>query len=989
MAEEKKPEIVIKPVVRDQQEWVAELKAKADFIPPSEKRRQVRRFVAFQSKAGDGLNTLTPPIYADPAYAESFAKPGRYPVFEDGDPEDYEDTVDEVVSALEMDTTAIAETGAMTAAQAAALREELQEFRQLAKEANAAQYRARRLAFISEENRGAALTLDRIIKAGDTKSQKRMAQAKTPEEVQEAVDEILATATPEMKQALGEIAQEQQDSGESAATDAGADPDAKPPKRQLSEAQLEALAKAREAAAAKAKAEREAREEAERLRKAAEALGQGPAGDEPDLSDEQQEDDRRSGMDSAQGGPMPPFSTTPEEDEKRLREQFQAKVADQTRAEQQLFDRELTAKERQQILAAKSDFWADKATDEAKEAKKAAIEAARKATALRKKLEKMHGMVKDAALTAEALPDDRDDAAKALVAEAQEDYAEAYKVVNGVYRGGGGATVALDWAFYLEQETKDAALYAEQTKRRVDNLPGQGLSKKELQEFCEYEAKTATRQLLGSSAPQLASRVPGWYAGGESGGSGDGVYLTADWADLTIPEPDKNTPDLPQDPPGLRPYQKIIMEKVEEAPKNQPTLVAAPTGAGKTRMLAHYIKEQRKQGKVKKVVVMAHTEELIKQLREDIEDETGVLPGKVQGKAKGWNKADIVVVSHGSVVSNPNSTIPANWRNPDLMIIDEAHHAASDGYGRIIKAFNPGQMLGFTATPYRHDKKRLVGIVGDPPPPFRNLICTLDTGDLINQGYLVKPTIVDVNLTGPDGETRSPKEASNLPELYEDAVNTAIKNGRRKILVFVSGAESDDELATSIVDGTTRGLRDSGLVAGRVLGNTPKKERMEIVDRFVKSDEGVLVNFGTLNEGFDAPDIDAIVLGRDIGSRGTLAQIVGRGLRRPNNKKKDVLLLNMGDKPADVLEDMVYNQTKSVKGSDGCTIQSSTPPQKESAGGTGNYKPTPAAKAAAPAAMGTADMPKRGRAGRPRRRGAEPVGAGGPSKLPDLVMSRG
>src|SRR5690606_10308514 len=78
-----------------------------------------------------------------------------------------------------------------------------------------------------------------------------------------------------------------------------------------------------------------------------------------------------------------------------------------------------------------------------------------------------------------------------------------------------------------------------------------------------------------------------------------------------------------------------------------------------------------------------------------------------------------------------------------LVIIDEAHHAASDAYGRVIEHFSDAKIVGLTATDNRADGE---------PLPFE--ACSYRMGILegINEGYLVpvegRRVVIDaINLT--------------------------------------------------------------------------------------------------------------------------------------------------------------------------------------------------------------------------------------------------
>lgn len=894
--------ITLKPVVQEQREIIE----KARYNLPEEKNHpRRRRFVNFQSRRGQGIATLMPPVRVDGALAESYASAGRYPVFENGAPAEYESSLGAVMEALDMDVADIAARGALTESSAVALREELARFRELAKVANSAQYRAQSLALFAEDSEGAALQLSHIALTASPQGVERALAAETPEEVQDAAQEIKERADANEKAALAKSEEEQ---------------------------------------------EKKSRRERER-----DGITQ-----------------ERSPRTTVPAQPKKELTPAQKAALQRRRQDSQAR----REAERRLFGEELTAKQRRQILAAKADYWSDLALTQAEESKQAAIEAARASKELRNSLERLRGMVSDAAMTAEALPDNRDDQAQQLVADAQETYKDAYQAVNAVYRGSGGVNVALDDAFFVSEKAKQAAAFAESVQERVKALPGESLSAAQLRQACQWE-HGRNRQPIFSRAEDLRQAVPEWYSeDAREQRKREGVELRTNLAELEIPAPPA-APPLPSDPQGeLRPYQKEILANMNRNPADESMLVAAPTGGGKTEMLGHYIKKLRAEGKADRVVIMAHRDELINDLAGRIEKIAGYRPGIVQGPKKEWGR-DILVVSHGTVAANPNAIIPESARRADLLIIDEAHHAGAEGYKNIIDAFDARGLLGVTATPYRADKKPLVG----PDGVFDNLICTLDTGDLIDQGYLAAPTIVDVQLTDAEGTERKVSQGNNLPDIYEAAVKKAMSSGRRKILVFVSPATADDRLPTEIARQTKLAIEDAGLPADTILGSTSPVRRKAMVDKFNSREEGVLVNFGALNEGFNSPGVDTIILGRDVRSTGTLAQIIGRGMRRPTDAKKDVLVLNFSEFPADVVSDIVYNQTKSREGQEGCGFT------------TGKNIPRSIAlrdkRAAATAAEEERERKALKRMQRQQRRARPEQEPAGSERLPEVVMVRG
>ena len=107
-----------------------------------------------------------------------------------------------------------------------------------------------------------------------------------------------------------------------------------------------------------------------------------------------------------------------------------------------------------------------------------------------------------------------------------------------------------------------------------------------------------------------------------------------------------------------------------------------------------------------------------------------------------------------------------HYRKFDLIIIDEAHRSASDGYLSILRRFDI-PVIGFTATPYRTDSRTLREV-------FNHLITGVTVAQMIKDGYLV-PTVVyaeKIDLSGVE---------SKLDKLVNKSEVTIVddENGRR------------------------------------------------------------------------------------------------------------------------------------------------------------------------------------------------------------------
>ena len=187
----------------------------------------------------------------------------------------------------------------------------------------------------------------------------------------------------------------------------------------------------------------------------------------------------------------------------------------------------------------------------------------------------------------------------------------------------------------------------------------------------------------------------------------------------------------------LRDYQQQALEAVRESRSRGITrqLIVLPTGVGKTIIMAAIacLFDTR-------VLLLAHREELIRQAHEKF---LLYAPNMDIGICKAQkNEIDKQVVI-GSVQSciQQKRLKQLKEKNFDIMMIDEAHHAESASYQKLIQelGFNgPRRLLiGVTATPDRADKKQLSNT-------FDEIVFTRSIGEMIKENFLppVLPPVI-------------------------------------------------------------------------------------------------------------------------------------------------------------------------------------------------------------------------------------------------------
>lgn len=179
----------------------------------------------------------------------------------------------------------------------------------------------------------------------------------------------------------------------------------------------------------------------------------------------------------------------------------------------------------------------------------------------------------------------------------------------------------------------------------------------------------------------------------------------------------------------LRPYQKEALEAVLSQWEDgfQKTLLVLPTGCGKTVVFAKITEECVKAGK--RVLILAHRGELLEQAADKLEKVTGL--GASVEKAEQSCLGSWFRVTVGSVQTLMREKRLAGFAHDhfDTIIIDEAHHAISESYQKILNYFYKADVLGVTATPDRGDMKNLGSV-------FETLAYEYTLPRAIKEGYL-------------------------------------------------------------------------------------------------------------------------------------------------------------------------------------------------------------------------------------------------------------
>lgn len=330
----------------------------------------------------------------------------------------------------------------------------------------------------------------------------------------------------------------------------------------------------------------------------------------------------------------------------------------------------------------------------------------------------------------------------------------------------------------------------------------------------------------------------------------------------------------------LRPYQEAARTAVEQewASGKRKTLLVLPTGTGKTVVFSKIAEDQVRQGG--RVLIMAHRGELLDQAADKLHRMTGLMCSveKAEQSCLGsWNRVTV-----GSVQSLQREN-RLNRFSPDYfstIIVDEAHHAITDGYRRVIDHFPDANVLGVTATPDRGDMQHLGQV-------FDSLAYEYSIVQAIREGYLCKimaqtiPLEIDMSELKTQAGDYTLGSIDHALDPYLEQIASEMENycKDRKTVVFLPLIATSQKFKQI--------LNAHGFRAAEVNGQSDDRE--QVLKDFADGRYNVICNSMLLTEGWDCPDVDCIIILRPTKVRSLYCQMVGRGTRL--SPGKDHLLL--------------------------------------------------------------------------------------------------
>ena len=377
---------------------------------------------------------------------------------------------------------------------------------------------------------------------------------------------------------------------------------------------------------------------------------------------------------------------------------------------------------------------------------------------------------------------------------------------------------------------------------------------------------------------------------------------------------------------ALRDYQKDAVDATWKFLKEKQgnPLIVVPTGGGKSLIIAELVQRVTKFPDAR-VLILQHRKELIQQNFEKI---SSMIPINISvgicSASLGQKKlhAQVTIAGIQSIYTK-GGKLP----RVDLVLIDEAHLLPPEGtgmYQTLLKSLaeqnSECRVVGLTATPFRTTS----GSLTDDAGLFSDIVYDIPLELLIEREFLTPivskravstPETSQIKKRGKEFISAEAEKVFDCDLVTKAAIQEMerLAGDRKSILVFASGVKHAEHFAEA--------LRKSGVHAESVTGETLFRDQH--LDNFRRAKLRVLVSVDILTTGFDAPNIDCIVVLRPTGSPGLFVQMVGRGLRLSAGKKNCLLLDFAGNLERHGPIDGIKIVKKSVKNADGTFSENS------------------------------------------------------------------
>ena len=345
-------------------------------------------------------------------------------------------------------------------------------------------------------------------------------------------------------------------------------------------------------------------------------------------------------------------------------------------------------------------------------------------------------------------------------------------------------------------------------------------------------------------------------------------------------------------------------------------LLHMPTGAGKTRTAINLVSERLKDSTKSLVIWLAHTEELCQQAHDEFSKAWEIIGNRNLKSYKLFKnfRYDLDDINSGFIVLSLDYAYSLTKTNQNkffslarkckFVVMDEAHMSVAPSYQQVLEILVNKEtcLLGLTATPGRAEiisnenlklarfynkQKATLNIKGYKTPidflQDKNYLAKVETEKLevsTNITKIFSKKDIAKELKRIQSGMDLSKEFVKKLSMNETRTNMIIektiienKDINNKIIIFAGSIESAKNI--NLI------LKIENINCALVTGETNQIERRNNIEKFkdAKSGLNIIINYGVLTTGFDAPKANIAIIGRPTQSVTLYSQMVGRVMR--------------------------------------------------------------------------------------------------------------
>lgn len=326
--------------------------------------------------------------------------------------------------------------------------------------------------------------------------------------------------------------------------------------------------------------------------------------------------------------------------------------------------------------------------------------------------------------------------------------------------------------------------------------------------------------------------------------------------------------------------QTEAIVKLDRLRKNHETkaLAIAATGSGKTYMAVFDALQVRP----KRLLFIVHREDILIKAKESFDriiDMSLYTTGYFTGIKK--DNADYLFSTIQTLQLHYKAFEKTDF---DYIVIDEAHHASSPSYKKVLAYFTPNFLLGLTATPERSDCEDIYSTFGNNIAVEIRLRQALEYELVAPFHYFGITEFNEITYENVDVDDIAAIAKLLMVSRRVDYIIEKIEfyghdGDKLKALGFCATVEHAEYMA--------REFNRHGYESLCLTGKNSIPERTTAIKRLESPTDRLQVIFTVdiFNEGIDAPSINTILMLRPTDSSIIFTQQLGRGLRRLSDKE--------------------------------------------------------------------------------------------------------